>query len=68
MTSTPVLTQQSLESSAYWKNSKKVRKQSETVLSVTASMQVSMILMAADDMTMTEWNGTILGPFNVRIA
>lgn len=31
------------------------------------SMQVTLYIMKADDMTLTYWNGTILGPYNVSL-
>lgn len=35
--------------------------------SATASMRVTPYYNSADDMTLTYWNGTILGPYNVTI-
>lgn len=56
-----------LENLGYWKSSKKERKESEMGVLVTdwAKVRQQIYYPVGDDMTLTSWNGTILGPYNV---
>jgi hypothetical protein len=55
-----------LESSDCYKNYKKDKKVLEMVASAMDSLKVSSLsIIIAEDMTLTYWNGTILGPYKV---
>lgn len=66
MTSTHSTIKPSSENSDSSKNSIKAKKASATEPSATDSYNVLFSFYPADDMTLSYWNGTILGPYGVN--